>query len=200
MDVFLISWSNIFFWDSSARGECVEGEVIWDEGTEGAPNWEGDFFCCDTEEEPNVKGDKVAAVAAKLPVPEMLQLVPVWGTVAGAGGTDADLVLLKPKIWMLLLGVTDEFMSKANLLLGFEIACCSEVRVYPAEVPKLVDVAFTGSDCVLALEKLVVKKLGDVVAREACGKRESGASCPIVGRLLLLAVTSVDSTESTGDS
>jgi hypothetical protein len=200
MDVFLISWSNIFFWDSSAWGKCVEGEVIWDEGTEGAPNWKGDFFCGDTEEEPNVKGDKVAAVAAKLLVPEMLQLVPVWGTGAGAGGTDADLVLLKPKPWMLLLGVTDEFMSKANLLLGFEIACCWEVRVYPAEVPKLVDVAFPGSDCVLALEKLVVKKLGDVVAREARGKRESGASCPIVGTLLLLAVTSVDSTESTGDS
>ncbi len=52
----------------------------------------------------------------------------------------------------------------------------------------------------LALEKLVVKKLGDVVAREARGKRESGASCPIVGRLLLLDVTPVDSTESTGDS
>ncbi len=144
--MFLISWSNIFFWDSSAQGECVEGEVIWDKGTEGAPNWKGDFFCCDTEEEPNVKGDKVAAVAAKLLVPEMLQLVPVWGTVAGAGGTDADLVLLKPKTWILLLGVTDEFMSKANLLLGFEIACCSEVRAYPAEVPKLVDVAFPANN------------------------------------------------------
>jgi hypothetical protein len=88
----------------------------------------------------------VAAVAAKLLVPEMLQLVPVWGTGAGAGGTDADLVLLKPKPWMLLLGVTDEFMSKANLLLGFEIACCWEVRVYPAEVPKLVDVAFPANN------------------------------------------------------
>jgi hypothetical protein len=200
MDVFLISWSNIFFWDSSAWGECVEGEVIWDEGTEGAPNWKGDFFCCDTEEEPNVNGDKVAAVAAKLLVPEMLQLVPVWETVAEVDGTEADLVLLKPKTWKLVLGVTDEFMSKANLLLGFEIACCSEVGVHPAEVPKLVDVAFPGSDRVLALEKFVVKKLGDVVAREARGKGESGASCPIVGRLLLLAVTSVDSTESTGDS
>jgi hypothetical protein len=46
--------------------------VIWDEGTEGAPNWKGDFFGCDTKEEPNVKGDKVAAVAAKLLVPKIL--------------------------------------------------------------------------------------------------------------------------------
>ncbi len=88
----------------------------------------------------------MAAVAAKLLVPEMLQLVPVWETVAGAGGTNADLVLLKPKTWILLLGVTDEFMSKANLLLGFEIACWSEVGAYPAEVPKLVDVAFPANN------------------------------------------------------
>jgi flavoprotein len=53
---------------------------------------------------------------------------------------------------------------------------------------------------VLAIEKLVVKKMVDVVAREACRKRESGANCPIVGRFLLLAVSSVDSTESSGDS
>jgi hypothetical protein len=88
----------------------------------------------------------VAAVAAKLLVPEMLQLVPVWETVAEVDGTEADLVLLKPKTWKLVLGVTDEFMSKANLLLGFEIACCSEVGVHPAEVPKLVDVAFPANN------------------------------------------------------
>ncbi len=39
-----------------------------------------------------------------------------------------------------------------------------------------------------ALEKVVVKKMVDVVAREPCRKRESGANFPIVGRLLLLAV------------
>jgi hypothetical protein len=62
------------------------------------------------------------------------------------------------------------------------------------------EVTLPGSDHVLALEKLVVKKMVDVVAREPRRKRESGANCPIVGRLLLLAVSSVDSTESSGDS